>query len=63
MNDGVPGKTGVVDDDVDLSVSELGGFLDEVLVVGWVDDVACDGDGGTACFVDRIGDRLGLGWR
>lgn len=62
MDHGIPSEAGVVDDDVDLSVSELGGFLDEVLVVGWVDDVACDGNGGAAGFVDGIGDGLGLGW-
>ena len=50
----------VVDDDVDFAFAELGGFLDQVLVVGWADDVACDGDGGAASFVDGVGDGLGL---
>lgn len=63
MNYGVPGEAGVVDDDVDFAVAEFGGFLDEVLVVGWVNNVAGDGEGGAAGFVDGIGDRLSLGWR
>lgn len=58
----VPGETGVVDDDVDFAVAKFGCFLDQVLVVGGVDDVACYGDGGAAGLIDRVGDGLGFGW-
>lgn len=61
MDHGVPSEAGVVDDDVDFAVAEFGGFLDQILVVGWVDNVACDGDGGAAGFVDGVCDGLGLG--
>lgn len=53
MDHGVLGKAGVVDDYVDFAVAEFGGFLDQVLVAGWVDDVACDGDGGAVGFVEE----------
>ena len=53
VDHGVPGKAGVVDDDVDSVVGEFGGFLDQVLVVDWVDDLTYDDDGGAAGFVNE----------
>ena len=44
----VPRVPRIVDDDVDLAVAKLCGFLDERLDVGVVEDVAGDGDGGAA---------------
>ena len=63
MDHSVPGEAGIVDDDMDFAVAKFGGFLDEVLVVSWVDDVAGDGDGGAAGIIDGIGDGLSLGWK
>lgn len=57
----VPGETCVVDDDMDFAVAEVGGPLDQLGVVGWVDDVAGYGDGLAAGFADGFCDCFGFG--
>ena len=48
VDHGVPGEASVVYDDVDFAVAKFGSFFEQVLVVGWVDHVARDGNGGDA---------------
>lgn len=50
----VPCISRIVDDDVDLAVSELGGLFDERLDVSVVEDVAADSDGLSAGGFDRV---------
>lgn len=63
VNDAIPCKSGVVDDDVNLAVAELGGFLDQIVDIVAVEDIADDGKG-TAGFrrVNGVGDSVGLFW-
>lgn len=63
VNDAIPCKSGVVDDDVNLAVAELGGFLDQIVDIIAVEDIADDGKG-TAGFrrVNGVGDSVGLFW-
>lgn len=56
----VPRVAGVVDDDVDLAVAELGGLFHERGDVFGVGDVAGDGDCLAAVLVDAVGDVVGL---
>lgn len=56
MDHAVPRVAGVVDDDVDLAATELGGFGDEGLDVGGVEDVTGNADGLAAILVDGVGD-------
>ena len=50
----VPRVARVVDDDVDLAVAEVGGFLDERLDVRVVEYVAGDRDGRAARLLDVV---------
>jgi hypothetical protein len=56
----IPCVARVVDDDVDLAVAKVGGFLDERLDVGVVEDVACYRDGLAAIGLD--GGDYGFGF-
>ena len=57
----VPRVAGVVDDDVDLAVAEVGGRFDELGEVGRVGHVAGDGDGAVRVrLVDGFGDLIAL---
>ena len=62
MDHAIPGEAGVVDDDVDFAVAEVGCGFDQCGVVVAVRDVTGAGDGLAAVLVDRISDGLGLGW-
>src|ERR1700743_3262760 len=56
----VPGEASVVDDDVDLSVAELGRPLDEVSDVGVVEQVARHSEGAAAAGIDLARDVCGF---
>lgn len=60
MHDAVPGVAGAHDEDVDLAVAEGGGFGDQGLDVGRVEDVAAEGDGLAAGFADGFCDLIGF---
>lgn len=60
MNDAVPRKARVVDDDVDLAVAELRRFFHQRVDVGAVQHVAGYGDRAAAGFVDRFGYGFGF---
>lgn len=60
MDHSIPCETGVVDDDVDLSTSELGRLLYESVDVFVIEHVACDGDGSTSRGIDFFCDFLGF---
>ncbi len=61
MNHGIPGEAGIVDKDVDLAAAELGRFLDELLDVVVLQEVAGHGNGLAAGGIDLVGHGLGLG--
>ena len=63
MNDTIPGEAGVVNDDMDLSITEVCRLLDEFIDVGIVQHVARDGDGATAVRVDLRCNVFGLLYR
>lgn len=44
MNHTIPGVAGIVDDDVNFAIAEVGGLFDETLNVRLVCDVSRDGD-------------------
>lgn len=54
----VPCVARIVNNDVDLAVTEVCGGFYEFGYVGIVKDVAGDGDGGAARFVDLVNDFL-----
>jgi hypothetical protein len=60
VNHAVPGVASVVDDDVDFTVAELCGLLDERLKILVVEHVARGGNGFPATLVDSIGNILCL---
>ena len=60
MNHAVPGVASVVDDDVDFTVAEICGLLDERLKILVVEHVARGGNGFPATLVDSIGNILCL---
>ena len=60
VDDGVPGVSGVVDNDVDLAAAEVSGFLDEPGNVVRVQDVADHGDGLAAILLDLLNNTLCL---
>ena len=60
MNHAVPGVASVVDDDVDFTVAELCGLLDERLKILVVEHVARGGNGFSAALVNSIGNILCL---
>lgn len=62
MDHAVPREAGVVNDDVDLAIAELGGFLDELVYVGVDEDVAGDCDRAAAGLVDLAGYVRGFVW-
>lgn len=63
VNDSVPGKSCVIDDDVDLSVPEGSSGVDEGGDVGLREDVSRVGDGGAGVGrVDFGGDGGALDW-
>jgi hypothetical protein len=43
MDDGVPGEAGIVDEDVDLAVAELGSFLHQLPDALVLEQVSCHG--------------------
>jgi hypothetical protein len=54
VNNTVPCVARIVDDDVDLAVTELCRLLDERLDVGIVEDVAADGNCAAAGLFDLV---------
>ena len=62
MNDSVPSKSSVVDNDVDLAVSKLGSPLDELGDVFILQQIAGDGNGAAAGLIDVLCDFLGFGY-
>lgn len=56
----IPCVACIVDDDVDLAVAKVGGFLDECLDIGVVKDIACYRDGLAAVGFDRGDYGFGL---
>jgi len=60
VNDTVKGKACIVDNNVDLAIAKLGGFVDKLLEVIVLEKVAGDSQGLAAASVDRIGGMAGL---
>jgi hypothetical protein len=61
VNNAIPREPGIVHDNVDLAVAELGGFFYEVGYIVAVEDVADDGEGAAGfCGVDCVGDGVGF---
>ena len=61
MNNAIPHEPGIIHDNVNLAVAELGGFLYEVGYIVAVEDVADDGEGSAGlCSVDSVGDGVGF---
>lgn len=64
MDDPIPRKTRIVDNDMDLAIAKLGGLLDQVLNVVCISDVAHDGDGAAwTSAVDGVDDVVCFFWR
>lgn len=61
VNYAVPSVACVVDDDVNLSLAELGGFLDELVEVCVIEHISGDGEGFATALVDGVGDLLCFG--
>lgn len=60
VNDAVPGIPGVVDDDIDLAITKLGGALDESVYVVCLENVAGDGDSLATIGLDALSDGVAL---
>lgn len=61
VDDAVPGKPGIIDDDVNLAVAEIRSALDKLGDVCWAQDVADDGEGAAGFGgVDCVGDGVGF---
>ncbi len=59
--DAVPGETSVVDNNVDLSPSKLGSFLDQLVYILSVQHITWYGYRFSAGIVDSLCDCIGLG--
>jgi hypothetical protein len=62
VEDGIPGESGIVDNDVDLAVAEFGSLLDELWDVGVVEEITWNGNGRATGGVDFLCYILGLGY-
>lgn len=61
MNNTIPCEPGIVHDNVDFAIAELGGFLYQLGDVVAIEDIAADGEGAAGlCGVDRVSDGVGL---
>lgn len=64
MNNSIPRKSRIVDNDMDLAISELGRLGYECLEIFNIRYIACDGDGAAwLCAVDGIRYRICFFWR
>lgn len=61
VNNTIPGEPGIVDDNVDFAIAELGGFLYQFGDIVAIEDIANDGEGTAGLGgVDRVGDGVGF---
>ena len=61
VNNTIPCEPGIVHDNVDFAIAELGGFFNQLGEVVAIEDIADDGEGTASfCGVDRVSDGVGL---
>lgn len=64
MNNSIPRESRIVDDDMDLAITELSRFGYQCLDVFGIRHIAHDGDGAAClCAVDGVRYRVCLVWR
>lgn len=61
MNNTIPSEAGIVDDNVNFAIAELGGFLYQFGDIVAIEDIANDGQGTAGLGgVDRVSDGVGF---
>lgn len=61
VNNTIPGEPGIVHDNVDFAIAELGGFLYQLGDIVAIKDIADDGEGAAGLGgVDRVSDGVGF---